>query len=364
MNKQKVQWLLIAAVLVGGLYFLVGRSSQPAFSKSWQEARDFELMMGKESGKWQYVKTREDRETLGFFKRLYEKNFEKALAPSEMLRIPQTLHFIWLGPNAFPEESLKNLSSWIEKHPSWTVKFWTDIDRAPPHHKMQKILVQESHLPHLLSCYYQSDNFGERSELLRYEILHAEGGLYVDHDVLCKTPFDALNGAYDFYCGLEELAPSVLSSSIFPSTHLIGSKPQHPVLSAAMDWVKRRWQQLDLDYPGTDSSALLNRIKHRSFSALSEGIHQQIDKGGSRDIVLPASFFSQKEPTAFSFALHAHEGTWMKLESAIEKKLIKESTDILNRVGGAELLLYLMAATTLLLSVGIFLNHKRSRYAQ
>jgi hypothetical protein len=82
-----------------------------------------------------------------------------------------------LGPKEFPKSSLKNLSSWIDKHPGWTIKFWTDIDRPTPHPKMQKVLVQDSDLPHLLTQFFLSDNLGEKSELLRYEIPSKRGCL-------------------------------------------------------------------------------------------------------------------------------------------------------------------------------------------
>ncbi len=342
---------------------LLRGKSQDAFSKKWEISRDFETLMGKGSPVWNYVQTREDKESLNFFNKLYEKNFEKALAPIGTAKIPSTLHLIWLGPQKFPQASLKNVASWIEKHPSWTVKFWTDNDQPSPHPKMQKILIQESHLPNLLSCYYLSDSFGERSELLRYEILFAEGGVYVDHDLTCLSSLDRFNSAYDFYCGLEALAPSILSSSVFPSTHLIAAKPQHPILSVAMDWIKRRWSQLETDFPGNDPSALLNRVKHRSFNALNEGIQQRIDREKNVDIVFPAAFFSLKEPTDNSFATHQHAGAWLKQTNSAQEKLAKEYEQINSRVSVTELLLYVQLALSLVLLTGIFLRNRKAKHA-
>ncbi len=346
------KWLLLLLPLALGLFLILRNPSQAAIS------RDFEAMMGKE-----YIQTREDKELLSFFKKLYEKNYERMLAPAEEVKIPLTLHLIWLGPQEFPRNSLKNLTAWIEKHPAWTVKFWTDHDRASPHPKIQKVLVQDSHLPNLLSCYYLSDNFGERSELLRYEILNAEGGVYIDHDLLCLRSLDTLNHAYDFYCGLEELGPSILSSSIFPSTHLIASKAHHPILSAAMEWVKKRWAQIEIDFPGSDPAAVKNRVKHRSFMALSEGIQQKIDREKNIDIVLPPVFFSQSDSSEYSFATHQHAASWLKQENVAQAKLVKESEQINQRITITEIILYAQLLLSLSLLAALFLKSRKAKHA-
>jgi mannosyltransferase OCH1-like enzyme len=358
------KWLLLLLpALALGLFLLFRAPSRESFSKKWENARDFETMMGKGQPAWKYVQTREDKEHFNFFRKLYEKNFERALAPVEAAKIPLTLHLIWLGPQEFPQESLRNVTTWIEKHPSWTVKFWTDHDRASLHPKIQTILVQDSHLPNLLSCYYLSDNFGERSELLRYEILFAEGGVYIDHDLLCQDSLDPFNHAYDFYCGLSELGPSILSSSVFASTHLIASKAHHPILSAAMEWVKKRWSQIETDFPGNDPASVMNRVKHRTFNALNEGIQQKIDREKNIDIVLPPAFFSQSEPSESSFAIHLHAASWLKQENAAQARLVNESEQINRRIATAETLLYVQLLLSLFLLAGIFLKTRKAKHA-
>lgn len=329
---QKISKILFFLVPIAFVGFFLMRNKPP------QIEQDFETLMGKGSEAWQYVETREDRQNLAFFRKLYEKNHALISRPES---IPHTLHFIWLGPQEFPKDSQKNIASWIQKHPGWSVKYWTDIDRKAPHPQMQKVLVQESDLPHLLSCYYKSDNYGEKSLILRYEVLHREGGLYVDHDVFCRQNVDALQKSYDFYCSLDEIQRPILSSSIFPSAHLIAAKPQHPVLLGAIEWLSRKWEELEAFYPGTDPLAVASRVKHRGFSALQEGIFYKIDKEGRRDIVFPKEV---------SFAKHTHEGTWIESKSESEKKWDKELDALLDKEGQIQfLLLFLLGITAPLL---------------
>ncbi|MFI5333810.1 MAG: glycosyltransferase family 32 protein [Chlamydiales bacterium] len=296
--------------------------------------------MGRGTECWAYVETPEDFTNLQFFKTLYEKNIQRTAAKP----LPKLLHFIWLGPKEFPASSVKNIASWIEKHPGWTIKFWTDFDRPLPHPKMQKVVVQESDLPHLLTSYFLSDNFGEKSLLLRYEILFKEGGVYVDHDLLCHKSLNPLQ--LDFFCGLENLGASILSSSIFPGAHLIASQQGHPIFEEAINWINQNWQSLEEAFPGNTPSAIHNRVKHRSFSALHEGIKRRIDQGGRVDLVFPAQFFSQSKKTDETFATHAHAATWFKEERASDTKLVEECEAVHHALVAGERLLFIAIAVT------------------
>lgn len=314
---------------------------------------NFDAEMGKGTPAWRYVETPEDIENLRFFRALYEKNVSRVSTRT----VPKVLHFIWLGPKTFPNASLKNLASWIDRHPGWVVKFWTDIDRPLPHARMQKVLVQESHLPHLLNYYYLSDNYGEKSELLRYEILFNEGGIYIDHDLFCEK---SLNGvAFDFFCGLEKIGPSILSSSIFPSTHLIGACPGHPIFSSLFAWISKEWERMEASYPGSTPTAIQNRVKHRSFTALHEAVKQRIGSESYVDIVFPASFFSEDRKGKESFATHAHASTWFQDESSSEKKIRSECVDIESSLGATELLLLSSLLLTLVM-LFIFIRKRKA----
>ena len=285
-----------------------------------------------------FVQTPEDLENSQFYQKIYETN----LTTRASRNIPSILHFIWLGPKEFPKTSIKNIASWVEKHPGWTFKFWTDIDRTVPHPALQKVLVEESHIPHLLNCYFLSDNFGEKSEILRYEILFREGGVYVDHDLFCHKSVQDL--PYDFTCALEERGPSILSSAIFPSTHFLAARPGHPILNEAIRWTKKNWERLELAYPGNEPSALYNRVKHRTFSALQVAVKEKI---GTKDMVFPASFFSSKEKSDTAYATHSHAGSWYKEERLEEKKLADALEVLETSMRRTEWILFAIAALVL-----------------
>ena len=80
------------------------------------------------------------------FKKL-AKDYKKKIAflkKKDLNTIPRKIHFIWLGPKAFPEASVRNVISWKKLHPNWEIFFWTDSpDRPIPVPGMKRRLVSE-----------------------------------------------------------------------------------------------------------------------------------------------------------------------------------------------------------------------------
>lgn len=304
--------------------------------KETEKKADFETLMGSQDPAWQYVQTPEDFENLNFFKTVYEKNIPFLEMKSTMFRVPKVIHFIWIGPKAFPRESIENVRSWIAKHPDWTFKFWTDRDRPLPHKQMQMARIQDLQFIKLLDCYKKSDNYGEKSDILRYEILYQEGGIYVDHDVKCIQSFEPLNKGFDFFCGMELPYKTCLSSSVLPTNNVIGSRPGHSILKRCMDWLSDNWDRIDNEYPGKDRDSVINRVAHRTFLVLGETFKLLANKEGNRDIALPTVYFNAKEDKQALFSRHLYNGTWFENESEFEKivrerlvKITKKTNKIL-----------------------------------
>lgn len=280
---------------------------------------DFESLTGKNLPTWQYVQTKEDFEHLGLFKALYESQKAYLTSASNEARIPKIIHFIWIGPRSFPRESVENVRTWMAKHPDWTVKFWTDRDRPLPVPGMQKMDIKDLQILKLRNCLQKSDNYGEKSDLLRLEILYQEGGIYVDHDVKCFKAFDPLNSAYDFYCGIDMPFRSSLPSCIYTTNNLIGVKPAHPIILRAMELIEKEWDPIQEAYPGTDHDAVLNRVLHCTFWLFGEAVKQVSNENGNRDIVFPAYYFDAPHDDLAIWSRHQYAGVWHENENPFEK---------------------------------------------
>jgi len=136
-------------------------------------------------------------------------------------KIPKIIHQIWLG-SEFPEKFKFISKKWTTLHPEWKYKLWTD--------KNIKQLFPLQNQKYFDEC----KNYGEKSDILRYEILYRFGGVYVDIDYECLRPFDILNHCYEFYAGTEPLRLSPLHIG----NALIGSKAGHPILKECIESIK------------------------------------------------------------------------------------------------------------------------------
>ncbi|NGX38614.1 MAG: Subversion of eukaryotic traffic protein A [Chlamydiae bacterium] len=280
---------------------------------------DFESLMGKELPAWKHVQTKEDFQNLAFFKEIYEKNIPLLAGARSEVKIPKVIHFIWVGPKPFPRESIENVRSWMAHHPDWTVKFWTDRQRPLPHPDMQMCMIREFPFKRLEGFYHNSDNFGEKSDLLRLEILDREGGIYVDHDVTCVGSFEGFNQAYDLYCGMEVPFATALSTSVWPTNNILAARAGHPILGKCMDWLEANWERIEKDYPGKDRDSIINRVSHRTFLVLGENFKKYHNSEGNIDIAFPSFYFNSPKIEWALFAQHQYKGTWFENESDFEK---------------------------------------------
>ena len=130
------------------------------------------------------------------------------------MRIPKTIHRIWLGPAEMPAEYEEFGESWRRHHPGWEFRLWTD-DELPE-----------------LSCpggFERCRNFGEASDVLRYEVLNQFGGVYVDTDVECLRSLEPLIADATAFAAYAR--PKVIGSAV------VGSVPGHPAIARTLEVV-------------------------------------------------------------------------------------------------------------------------------
>jgi len=200
-------------------------------------------------------------ELLNLFRTLYNEYNLSVVQPETRVRIPKIIHQIWLGSDV-PEAFEPLMQSWTEMHlgHGWRYKLWTDKDVAAFGLTNQQF-------------YDQTDNFGVKSDLLKWEIVYRYGGVYVDMDYECLRPLDILHYTYDFYVGIQPLDTQLVQLG----AALFGAYPGHPILKHCIDTIKDDWHK-----KGAPSKSGPVHFT-RSFFATA-------GKDGHRDIALPASY--------------------------------------------------------------------------
>lgn len=121
-------------------------------------------------------------------------------------KIPKIVHQIWLG-GSMPESEQKMVEQVKTNLDSdWTHILWTE-------NEIKKLKNFNN-----LDLYNQTPNYGQRSDLLRYNILNEIGGIYMDTDFILLKQFNELLDL-DFFCGVSyDDQPSLFNG-------LMGSSP-------------------------------------------------------------------------------------------------------------------------------------------
>lgn len=211
------------------------------------------------------------------FKEIYENNSKAAKEDlNQTVKIPKIIHQIWLGKAAIPKACQHWMKTWSNLK-GWTYKLWTDQEAS-------RLTM------HNRDLYEAAENYGEKSDILRLEILKKFGGLYVDVDYECLNPgmFEELHQDYDFYIGFEPLEHgSIGKFNMFKVCNAImASCPDHPLIKDILINLKPNffaYKSVAGCVERTGPSYLTRMICAYEKSEAASKIH--------RNIYLPSTFF-------------------------------------------------------------------------
>lgn len=231
------------------------------------------------------------------FKSIYARNNLSVVKPTAAPKVPKIIHQIWLG-SPFPEEFKKYQETWKAMHPDWEYKLWDE----------DTIVGLVLHNQDLFNA---SLNYGEKSDILRYELLYQFGGVYVDVDFECLKPLDILNHCYEFYIGIQPMDTGYVQLGI----GLIGSKPGHPLLDKSIKAIRENKYK-----------EIVARTGPLHFTKMF--IDYEVTLPLTKDIALPPTYFYPKgfEQRGFqvmtwlcpeSFAVHHWAGSWLKPQAVV-----------------------------------------------
>jgi len=275
----------------------------------WQEAYpiaspwryiDFDVSMRTHAYEQSVAVTRQiteygGSEFLDCVRSLYKKNNLSVIAPHDTVTIPKDMHQIWLG-GKLPDVFLPLIESWKENHKSrgWRHFLW--VDDSASYQYGDVVITKEAELKRILELpasetpasivvdvcaitldnqelYDQVDNYGVKSDLLKWEIIYRYGGVYIDTDFECLRPLDILHYTYDFYTGMQPLDTLLVQLG----AALFAGHPKHPILKHCIATIKDDWH-----YNGAPKKS---GPVHFSKSFLATA-----GKDNSKDIALPAHY--------------------------------------------------------------------------
>lgn len=145
------------------------------------------------------------------------KHFEKEQQGTTLL-IPKIIHRVWVGPKPIPDAFGRYWQTWRDLHPEWELRTWRDADIPTLGDECVR-LCKEARNP------------AEMSDVMRYFIVEAFGGVYVD------TDFEAWKNIEPVLFGREFVSSYEPSTSV--ACGFFASIPHHPIMMSIVDELKR-----------------------------------------------------------------------------------------------------------------------------
>lgn len=240
-----------------------------------------------------------------------EKHY--ASAGAHRGEIPKKVHWIWLGEKPFPHASIPTMRAWIDLHPDWEFYFWTDDpEKKAPIEGVVVRSIAEHPLCFFEKQFKESSNFGEKSDLWRYEILFFEGGIYVDHDSYPLKSFTDLVEGYDFFAALEAPHFPNENRAITVGIGILGAKPFHFLMKETIDSALERWDPITKMYRDKGFLRGDSIVIQRSYLALTVALEKKIGSLSSGEIILPASYFYPKSFLKGIYSVHLYGDSWVE----------------------------------------------------
>lgn len=136
--------------------------------------------------------------------------------------IPKILHIVWVGDASRQPDQM--IQTWIDRHPGWSVKVWTNEELVAGSWRLRKQLIQLG-----------QTNCAALATAWKWEILLREGGFAVAADSVCvnQIPDDWLSHSMVAMWEQESLHPGLLCGSY------IGCTLGHPLMVQMVEEVAR-----------------------------------------------------------------------------------------------------------------------------
>ena len=230
---------------------------------------------------------------------------KKKVKQTSKPKIPHLIHVLWFGnKNPLPPLFHTWVCEWQAKHPDWDVIVW-DEERVK-NKFLEKLFNQKIYdeaCPML--------DYATMSKIVRYEILHSYGGLFIEPNLKCFESFDPLHEQYDFYAGL-----SSRKSYGAVSNSVIGARAGHPILKACMEYIKKSDGPLPHDTCAIGSWM----VRHLGNAPLTYAVHEKTGQKGNIDIVFPATYFDGNNVRRrfFHYEPSVHEQAYASIKHAPE----------------------------------------------
>ena len=210
------------------------------------------------------------------------------------ITIPKIIHYVWVGGAPKPIKVLQNIDSWKRYCNDWLIIEWNDT------------VLPSINVEYVRQA-YNSKKWAFVADYLRLYALANYGGLYFDSDVELVHSIDSFL-THSFFMGYENYY-----GSINPGPHLIGSLPNHKLITGLLD------QYPNLQFIQDDGQYNLTVLPLRFRMFFEQNYNLPMNWTGEvpfqimdNCILYPWWYFCTPVSGKTTYAIHHFQGSWLK----------------------------------------------------
>jgi hypothetical protein len=228
---------------------------------------------------------------------------------TEQSMIPKIIHQTWSDQN-IPVDLSNLQQTWLEHHPDWEYRFWTDIS-------IREFLAE--YYNWFLPFYDGYEHSICRVDSFRYFLLYHYGGIYIDLDFEALRSIDELIVDQDLLVGLEPVAHAkIVNAQMLLSPAWMASTAFHPFWQHVHNCLQNTagyTTPLDLTGPFFLTRAYLSYPQSKSIVLVNpEQLHPLSREELEQGVLLNIN--TKETITKSAFAIHHWASTWWKSSPA------------------------------------------------
>ncbi len=204
----------------------------------------------------------------------------------------KTIHYIWLGGKKKPRVIRKCIASWKKHMPDWEIKEWNETNINLDKYTFAKEA-------------YNAKKYAFAADVIRFDVLYQEGGLYFDTDVKVLRDFTPLTDKYLAFTGHEGI-------NINPGLVLYAAQPHNPIIAEMLEI----YRQTHFIVDGKENTKVVGDY----FSEILEKygfVYEDIFQQCGEFIVFPRTYFCPTDgygnPVDYSentYSVHLFASSW------------------------------------------------------
>ncbi len=222
--------------------------------------------------------------------------------------IPRIIHYCWFGGTPLPKSARRCIASWRKFLPDYEIREWNESN------------VDVNSLPYMAEA-YAAKKYAFVSDVVRFQAMYEQGGLYFDTDVEVIRPLDDVLARGPFFAMEARTHPRQQDYYVAPGLGC-ACEAGNPIWRDILE-VYRSFPHFDFASQGTVCTIVTDVLSRQGIRLQGELLHSQ------HVTIYPPDWFCPQAMagapvrlTENTRSIHRYDCTWLPRSTRLRLKLM------------------------------------------